>query len=165
MCIYFISLFIPAKGTPSYKYYEEAEEKATTYMRNLSIFMYVDYAVSSFILSISNGLYNTMVMENYDPSTWYLPLRVSLPFDQSTYIGYVLALLTQIIIGLMYLVTMCTVVCYFVSCCYYIEAFLLHLKSDIMSIDSRIKEMNVINQKEMNRMYRDVVLFHIKIFE
>lgn len=135
-------------------------------MKTLPILLHAGYMVSSIILTISNSLYNVMLKGDYDPSNWYTPLRIDLPFDQSSYLGYLLRVLINITIGLMWLMIMCTAVSFFISCCFYIEAILMHLKDKLQAIDNRFKEMNgKINENELNQMYDDAVLFHIEIFE
>lgn len=135
-------------------------------MKTLPILLHAGYMVASMVLTIFNGLYNVLAKESYDPSNWYTPLRIDLPFDQSSYVGYLLRVLVNIAIGLMWLMMMCTVLSYFISCCFYIEAVLMHLKDKLYAIDNRFKEMNgKINQNELNQMYDDAVLFHIEIFE
>lgn len=142
----------------------DANEKTVAYMRPLSLYFYISYTLSSCVLTILNVLYNAILLKNYDTSTWYLTLRVSLPFDESTFIGYVLTAITQIIIGLMYLIVMCVIVTYFVGCSFFIEAMLMNLKDKIRSIDDRIKEMKQTNEMIMNEMYRESILFHIEIY-
>lgn len=126
--------------------------------------------IAACFLTILNGFYNVYVEKNYNPSTWYLPLRVSLPFDESSFVGHLVAIIIQPIIGLMFLAVMCALVTYFVGCNFYIEAVLMQLKDKILDIDDHIKQNAKKNNKpfherKVNRMYENAISFHIKIYE
>lgn len=133
-----------AEWTKSVKHYVKADKKTSTCMKSLSIFSYVSYSVSSVVATILNGLYNAYVKKNYDPSTWNLPLRVSMSFDDTTILEYFIALSIQIMIGLLFLAVMYEIFTHFVSWNCYIEAMSMHLKDKILSIDdgNKKKEKN-----------------------
>lgn len=108
-------------------------------------------------MAIMNAIYN-IFMGNSHPETWYLPYMISLPFDRSTYIGYVLTLLAQMMAGYTYIIIMTAITTYFLSCCFYIEACIRHLQNKIENYD-RVFE----NEENISNLLGDVVEFQITI--
>lgn len=110
-------------------------------------------------MAIINAVFNIFV-GNRHPETWYLPYMISLPFDRSTYMGYFLSLLAQMMAGYTYILTMTAVTTFFLACCFYIEACVQHLKF-------KIENMDIIDENKQNafNQLRDIVQFHVAIIE
>lgn len=140
-------------------YYAEAERKGTKYVKTISVIFLTHISTGVFGMAIMNALYNICV-GNHHPETWYLPYMISLPFDRSTYMGYLLSLLAQMMAGYTYILTMSAVTTYFLACCFYIEACIQHLQYKIENLD-------IILENERNKIdqLRDIVQFHVVIIE
>lgn len=69
----------------------------------------------------------------------YSPYMITLPFNRSTYTGYSSSLLSQMMTGYSYILTLSAVSLYFIVCCFYIEAKYNIFKYRINYIDERIK--------------------------
>lgn len=162
---YFVLIYSTAQKTKSFKFYEEAEEKSTAYCRFLTIYLCSLWFSSSVVFPISNTLFNTLFANNFDSATWFLALPKSYPYDETTYIGYALHVITQSYMGHLYILTMCGMVSYFISTNIFMGAAIDNLKDDIKSIDEHVKTMARPDHKVLNAMFRHAVTFHIKIYE
>lgn len=140
-------------------YYTEAERKGTKYVKTISMIFLTHISTGVFGMAIMNAVYNIYI-GNSHPQTWYLPYMISLPFDRSTYTGYLLSLLAQMMAGYTYILTMTAVTTYFLACCFYIEACIQHLQYKIGNLDS-IAE----NERDDIDRLRDIIKFQIEIIQ
>lgn len=140
-------------------FYTEAERKGRKYVKTISIIFLTHISTGVFGMAIMNAVYNICV-GNHHPETWYLPYMISLPFDRTTYTGYLLSLLAQMMAGYTYILTMTAVTTYFLACCFYIEACIQHLQYKIASLD-RISG----NQQNTVELLREIVKFQVEIME
>lgn len=162
---YFGLIYFTAQKTKSFRFYEEAEEKSTAYCRFLTIYICSLWISSSVVFPISSTLFNTLFMKNFDSATWFLALPKTHPYDETTYIGYALHVITQSYTGFFYILTMTGMVSYFISTNIFVGAAIDNLKDDIKTIDEQVKTMARPDHKILNAMFRHAVTFHIKIYE
>lgn len=120
---------------------------------------------SSILFPVSNSIYNMIFFKNFDSSIWFLPLPTSFPYDVNTYIGYILHVITESYIGHSYIITMCGMVSFFITCNLHIGAVILNWKEHIISINNYIGNMKQSNANRLTAMYREVVSVHIQIYE
>lgn len=118
-----------------------------------------------FGLAIVHAIFN-LIHGNNHPETWYLPYHLVLPFDITTFPGYICILLSQILGGYTYIFTMSAVVTYFMDCCIFIEACVEHFKEKIQVFNDKIIHIKSKMDFEIaHQLYIDAVTFHVKIIE
>lgn len=88
-----------------------------------------------------------IICENYDTSAWNLPMRVSVPFNTDSVLGWFLLLFIQLNISAAYSLTVIAVTSYFICCCLYLEAMCDHFDELINLVKGDVE----INRKEKNR--------------
>lgn len=120
---------------------------------------------SSILFPVSNSIYNVIFFNIYDTSIWFLPLPTSFPYDVNTYIGYALHVITESYIGHSYIITMCGMVTFFISCCLHIGAVIMSWKESVASIDGYIRKTKNPSALQLTGMYHETVSSHIKIYE
>lgn len=154
-----------AQGRNSFKYYVIAEGTGSIYVKRISGFVVCHMSCGVFGLAIVNAIFN-LIHGNHHPETWYLPYRIVLPFDITTFPGYICILLTQMLTGYTYIFTMSAVVTYFMACCIFIEACVEHFKEKIQVLNDKIINIKSKVDFEMaHQLYIDAVTFHVKIIE
>lgn len=166
--VFFRILFCIAEHTPSFKFYVEAERKGHMYTKRLSYFVFINISCSAFGMAAVNACYN-MYIGNWDPTTYFLPYKLLIPFvNYHTISGFFIQWLVQIYCGYTYILTISAVVMYFLSCCYYIDACCLDFERVFIEIDEKVKnniKSNVRLSNEIRIKIRDSIVFHIKIMQ
>lgn len=115
-----------------------------------------------------NACYN-MYIGNWDPTTYFLPYKLLIPFvNYHSIPGFFIQWLVQIYCGYTYILTISAVVMYFLSCCYYIDACCEDFARVFTEIDEKVKKnvkTNVNISEEIRIQIRDSIMFHIKIMQ
>lgn len=91
-------MFRSAKNPTERQLYDEAGKKGTKYVKTISTICLTHLKIGVFGMAIFHALYS-LLNGNRDSETWYLPYMISLPFNRSTYTGYCLSLLSQMMAG------------------------------------------------------------------
>lgn len=135
------------------------------HVKLISGFVVTHMTCGVFGLAGANAVYN-LLNGNRNPETWYLPYKIVLPFDRTTYSGHVFTLICHMMAGYTYIFTMSAVVTYFVSCCFYIEGCFMHFKDKMRVINEKIKQIKTKSDYDhIQNLYRDAISFHVKIVE
>lgn len=80
----------------------------------------------------------SMLAGNFDTSTWPFVYNMVMPFSTKPVLGWYLAWLIQLCIGMAYTTSMTSVVAYFVNSCIYVRAICHHFHLLIQSIEQII---------------------------
>lgn len=150
------------------KIYEDVEQKSRSFTNFLFCLGIGSGAVGVIIPSYMLS-FISMFMGNYDPSTWFFPIKYSVPFNSSTILGFYIKLTMYAVHGLhSYYMIILTSICYLVSCCYYINAccaHFQHMSNEVDRIISHDKEIKQEETIEVNNRLKVAIEFHIKILE
>lgn len=155
-----------AKGTPAFKLYVSAERRSYLYTKWTMIIL-VWVCGSVMILSSVIYAFWNMIRGNWEASTYFLPLKSSIPFvDPNTINGFFFQLLMQIYGGFFYCTCVCTLTLYFVSCCLFIDACCQEFKQQFDVISEMISSENFPkNVMEIEDLLKAAITLHIKIME
>lgn len=107
-----------------------------------------------------------MVRGNFDPNTWYFPVSITVPFDESTIFGWYMKFFMYEYGSLMYFLGITSIVTFLMGCCFYIEAFTKDMQMRFDTIDAeleKVKSGKKINEKRINSQMAEVVAFHMEI--
>lgn len=115
-----------------------------------------------YLLALEDAFYN-MYIGNFECTTWFMPMTLYFPIDNTKVYGYFLILLFEMYAGYTYEFTMTAVVTYFVSCCFYIEACCQHLQVMFDELDVIAEKDNSRTKyDEMNDRIKKAIKLHIK---
>lgn len=133
-----------------------------------------------FLPSAAHSFYS-MWMGNFDTSTWFTALQMSVPFDTSTVFGWYMKYLNQVWASIVFNLVTSTLIPYFANCCCYIGACseqfksnYKHLSHDFLKFLERSSKSNAPStdnnqirptMSEIQSQLTDLVRFHIKMFE
>lgn len=147
--------------------YENVEQKCRRFTIVLMKLGMVSGAIGVFMPTFVLSLV-AMLMGNHDASTWFFPTKYLVPFDSTTIVGFYSKLAMYAVYGLnSYYLVILTAIGYFVSCCYYLNAFCEYFQLMFNEID-QIACHRCISAKETNEInnrLKKAVEFHKKIFE
>lgn len=147
--------------------YRKAERNGRLCTKWISLYVVVNCTLCAFLMAIVHSIV-CMWRGNYQTSTWFLPYKMSVPFDTSTVFGWYIFWLVQIYAGYTYLFTISAVITYFVSCCFHIVACCEQFLYMFNALDSQFVEdveMNYQNVLKVKKQLNDAIVFHIKIME
>lgn len=111
-----------AEHTPAFKFYVEAE-RSCHFCTKWSMIYIVWAPASTFPVACILYACFSMNNGNWDPTTYFLPYKMLIPFvDYNSIGGYFAQVFIQIYAGTVHAVTMITVISYFVCHCLFIDA-------------------------------------------
>lgn len=113
----------------------------------------------TFIHHLISALYNSFIGNVHPETHDKLPVQISLPFDQISYIGYVSAFIVEMMMSAGYVFVWAAIVGYFCSASYYIEACTVLIQNTISTIDKTS------TAKERKKQLSELVKFHIKLIQ
>lgn len=128
-----------------------------------------------YLLCVVNSLL-CMWNGNYVTSTWFSPMKISVPFDTSSVFGWYMKFLIQIWFAMCYNMYISTLIPYFANCCSYIHACYEQFKFDYLNFNDNFSKL-LKNRLKFSRRHTpscyepfnsqliDLVRFHIKIKE
>lgn len=92
---------------------------------------------------------------HYDTSTWSLPYKMILPFDQESLFGWFLAYFIHCNVTIAYSLSMTAISSYYVACCCYISGICEHFEHIMKTVGKDVE----LNLQEKNRFeYKKRVL-------
>lgn len=113
---------------------------------------------------------------NYDTSTWFSPMKISVPFDTSTVFGWYMRFLISMWISICQNMYVSSSIPFFANCCSYIHACYEQFKLDYLNFNNNFSKY-LKKRFKLKRNYVppsietfesqliDLVRFHIKIKE
>lgn len=125
-----------------------------------------------YIISFATSIYS-LVVGNYDTSTWLSTYSLVLPFSADSVLGWYARYAIQSNMGFTYASSMVPVTCFFVSCCVYIGAIAEHYHR---WIDSTNQDADQLQMATNSHKYRQLcfkleqkisrsIKLHNKLFE
>lgn len=158
-----------AIDTEAYEIYQKAEWKCrmSTVMCSM-----IAGCVGGLIFTILPSFIHSVVCMwcgNFDTSTWFFFLQVKVPLVDSSniFVWYSMVILEILLVctsSFLY----GTIITYYMSCCYYIEACCEHFRLICQKIDEKIDEdpdKMIENIKNIEEKLGDAVSFHVSINE
>lgn len=113
--------------------YRNAEKKSKQFIEKMAVFVLLQQ--TSFINALLFSIY-CICIGNFDTSTYYLPLRLALPFSIDSMLRWYLFLMLQVSIGFAYVFCAIPVISFFVCCCFYLDAICDHFDYLIALVDA-----------------------------
>lgn len=160
-------LFCLAEDTNEFDIYKKAEEKCRLNTIATFLLSMFNCTIFSFLPSILHSII-CMSRGNYDTSTWFYALKITVPFDTSTVFGWYILLALEALFGVVLVSTITPVVTYFVNCCLYIRALCQHFEAAFHKLDAKIllsRTHRMSDANEIENELKELVLFHVKITE
>lgn len=117
----------------------------------------------TYAANICYAIYNYLG-GNHSPETYETPYKISLPFDRSTYIGFIMTLFTNMAVTILLSLITLAVIGFFGAACYYIEGGILHFQNEISKINGMI-QITKCNSKKSEEDLSNAIEFHIKLIE
>lgn len=159
------NVFCTAEGTNAFKLYEECENIGGNYVIRISIFFVSQTAIGVHIFAWLYAIFN-IFEGNLHPETYFIPYHADLPFDISTYPGYIGSTFVRAAAGINDSIILVAIIGFHISCCLYIEAFCEHFKIKAKFIDEKFKEAKTKADFEfIQNLFQDAIDFHMKIIE
>lgn len=91
-------------------------------------------------------------------------LWIRIPFDQHTIFEHFIHIVIDTVFGYAYMTTQTSVLTFFVSCCFLIEAGFVHLKGFYEESDEFVaQQFDHTNLKKYKSFIKDVIALHIKL--
>lgn len=125
-------------------------------------------AHSGVVIPIIAHSFISMLRGNFDTATWYFPLSLDILLDSSNVFVWYLKPLDYIVGGYAYMITVLAVIPYLASCCFYMKASCMHLRSILDECDEIVsakRENKDVQIEKILEKIKTVVLVHIKILE
>lgn len=140
--------------------YWRTEQKCQKYTK--MIVYYVVHHQSMLIVSFMHSIYSVLI-GNFDISTFFLPFHISIPFTVNTIWKWYLLWFIQFNMALSYALTMVSVTSYFVCCCLYIAAICDHF--DLLNY-SFAEEIDLVkNVHKIRTTLIRAIQLHVNLFE
>lgn len=144
------------------------------FAKYMTIYFIVSSAIFIFLLSVIHSVI-CMWHGNFDTSTWFLSIQMSVPFDTSSIFGWYMKWVLQACGGFVYNTSIPALVPYFVCCCFYIGACCEHFRIKYEQFDANIanhneKQGGKFKEGKVDRIegnflmqFSDLVRFHVEI--
>lgn len=144
----------------------ETEKRCTSFVKRITVFFSCHLTLGAFLTAVLDAFYKFFIVHNTHPETWYVPYAMVVPFDRSTYLGYLGLFGICVIAGFTYIWTLSATCTYFVNCCFYIEACMNHFKDYISDINQRIQNGTYKpNENNAKEDFKNAIMLHIKALE
>lgn len=126
--------------------YWSVERKCQRLSEQMFAFMFFEQL--TFVLALLYSIY-CVCCGNLDTSTYYLPLKMTPPFNVDSLIGWYPFWVLEFVCSMSYMFGSVVVTVYFVCCCFYLDAFCDHFNTHLESIDAEFrKNPNSINARK-----------------
>lgn len=161
---------VPEHDEQIYYIYFNTEQKCRQFTKNFVKFIFINQQM--YLAAMIFSIYS-MIVGNFDTSTWILPFKCWVPFNTESVYGYYLHWFIQFSMGMAYSSSQVTITAYFVCCCYYIVAICDHYKFVMQTIktetDKNLDEKNpLLYQKrncEIKKKLLEAIDIHVKAYE
>lgn len=151
----------------SFKHYVDAERYSHFFSKAYALFCCISIFFTSWMMGIVNACYNMYIVDNWDPTTYFVPHDLYVPFNLAgTISGYFMQLMFGVIDAYTYAFIMTATISFFVNCTYYLTACCHDFQQLIENIDEEAKSQSSPSQLiDLKRQFTNAVRLHMKTME
>lgn len=161
----------PGEEDEGVEIYWQTEKTCRKYTKFMTIFFLISINMAYFMLFF-NSIYSVIV-GNYDTTTWPALFDLALPFDTVVLWGWYLKWFILTVMDISYVLGMVSATTYFLCCCLYIQAmcdyydFLINSVQQIFTQGKSTRDNQISNQsyRKMMTTAHKAVEAHVDIFE
>lgn len=153
--------------------YWKVEQKCRQFITKLTILVLIQQ--TSYIIALLFSIYCIYILQNFDTSTYFLPLRVAAPFETDTIFRWYLFFALEFTFGVSYMLSVIPTISYFVCCCFYLNALSEHFDHLIALVEAEFHQNHsdandqvskVVKESRIaGKLLRNAIDHHNKIYE
>lgn len=159
-------IFSSAEDLKVHRIYELADKRSSFLSKAFMWTINIGALFTAYFPSVLSVAYNIYFRDNHDPKTYFIALKVAIPFiELNNMFDYLIYFLCNVQVGYGTLLMINSVLMFFVSCCIYLKAACDHFirlfddMDDLASLEPRRTNRSALMKKKL----RDAVRLHINL--